>query len=188
MRHCTTSLKLISFLCLLQFIFLSMSAFAQEDQSKAITFLTGECRLQLAQGFFPCQKAVMWLELKNGRTVVSFFKDDVAYGLSGGRDRQPNPENYYLSIDTVRVTRKGTPDEAGEVEGECHFRSNKSASRFYFIRCDVYNRKLGFAWNFSLESIKSFDRKTSASLQTEMLRGYHQQKAQALQLLRKKCR
>ena len=144
---------------------LSMSAFAQEDQSKAITFFTGECRFQLVQGFFPCQKTVMWLELKNGRAVVSFFKDDVAFGLSGGRDRQPNLENYYLSVDTVRVTRKGKPDETGEVEGECHFRANRSASRFYFIRCDVYNRKVGFAWNFYLDSIESFDRKTFASPQ-----------------------
>ena len=54
--------------------FLSMNAFAQEHQSKAITFLTGECRFQLVQGFFPCQKTVMWLETKNGRTVVSFLK------------------------------------------------------------------------------------------------------------------
>jgi clan AA aspartic protease (TIGR02281 family) len=138
-----------------------------EDQSKAITFLTGECRFQLAQGFFPCQKAVMWLELKNGRTLVSFFMGDVAFGLSGGRDRQPNLENYYLSVDTVRVTRKGKPDETGEVEGECHFRLNRSASRFYFIRCDVYNRKVGFSWNFYLDSIESFDRKTFTSLQAQ---------------------
>jgi clan AA aspartic protease (TIGR02281 family) len=147
--------------------FLSMSAFAQEDQSKAITFLTGECRYQLVQGFLPCQNTVVWSEFKNGRTLVSFFRGDVAFGLSGGRDRQPNPENYYLSVDTVHVTQTGKPDETGEVEGECHFRLNRSASKFYFIRCDVYNRKVGFAWNFYLDSIGSFERKTFASPQVQ---------------------
>ena len=49
------------------------------------------------------------------------------------------------------------------MEGECHFRLNRSASKFYSIRCDVYNRKVGFAWNFYLDSIESFDRKTFAS-------------------------
>jgi hypothetical protein len=138
---------------------LSASAVAQDSQYKALTILTGECRFQVIQGFIPCQANVMWLELRNGRAIVSFFKDDTAFSLSGGRDRQPNPEDYYQSIDTVRVVRKGKPDENGEVEGECHFRLNRSASKFYFIRCDVYNRAAGFAWKFYLENIKSFERK-----------------------------
>jgi hypothetical protein len=39
------------------------------------------------------------------------------------------------------------------MEGECHFRMNKEATRFYDIQCDVYNRTKGSIYNFYLENI-----------------------------------
>ncbi len=148
----------------LAFVWLAMhalgtSAVAQEKQSNAVTFFAGECRFQILQGFFPCDSGVMWAEFGNGRAQVSFFKEGTAFLLAGGHDRQPDLENYYLSIDTVRVLQKGKPDQTGSVEGECHFRLNKEGTKFYFIRCDVYNRKVGFIWKFYLDNIKNFDRK-----------------------------
>jgi hypothetical protein len=47
-----------------------------------------------------------------------------------------------------------------DMEGECHFRLNKSATKFYDIKCDVYNRAKGSMYNFYLNKIIRFNRKT----------------------------
>jgi hypothetical protein len=52
---------------------------------KAITVFTGLCRFQLITGFFPCDSKVAYVELENGRSVVTFMKGDVLFSLSGGK-------------------------------------------------------------------------------------------------------
>jgi hypothetical protein len=83
------------------------------------------------------------------------------FELSGGKDRQPNLTNYYLSVDTLRIKR-GKDDwvEDRGMEGECHFRMNKEATKFFNIKCDIYNRSKGSMYNFYLEDIKNFSRET----------------------------
>jgi hypothetical protein len=103
---------------------------------------------------------VAFAELVNGRSVIMFQSGDATFTLSGGRDRQPNLENYYLSIDHFRLEQKGgAPAEDNNMEGECHFSLTKNGDRFYSIRCDIYNRRRGAAHNFYLENISKFDRK-----------------------------
>jgi hypothetical protein len=76
------------------------------------------------------------------------------FTLSGGKDRQPNLENYYLSIDTLRLEIKGKPEAVGHsMEGECHFNLNRDATKFFYVKCDVYNRTKGTIYNFYLDRI-----------------------------------
>ena len=121
----------------------------------------GKCRYQLVQGFFPCDEKLIWNALKNGRMVLSFITDKMLFHLSGGGDRQPNLENYYVSIDTFTMQKipGGEPARDERMEGECHFRLNKDASKFYDVKCDVYDRAKGLGGNFYLEGIRKFDRK-----------------------------
>jgi hypothetical protein len=55
----------------------------------------------------------------------------------------------------------GDADEIGDdgMEGECHFQMNKTATNFYSIKCDIYNRAKGTLYNFYLEKITKTDRK-----------------------------
>ena len=48
----------------------------------------------------------------------------------------------------------------GGMEGECHFNLNEDATKFFYIKCDVYNRKKGSYYKFYLENIHNFERKT----------------------------
>jgi hypothetical protein len=117
--------------------------------------LTGQCRFQLIRGFSACDSKVMFARLANGRSLVTFVKDQtIMFTLSGGPDRQPNLENYFLGIDTFRIT-KGNDDEVVDnaMEGECHFHMNKTATKFFFVKCDIYNRAKGTIYNFYLKNI-----------------------------------
>lgn len=51
-----------------------------------------------------------------------------------------------------------SPSEDNDMEGECHFPLNKEASKFFSVKCDIYNRRKSLNYNFFLESITSFDR------------------------------
>ena len=114
----------------------------------------GQCRYQLVAGFFPCGNLVAYNVLKNGRSLLMFWSDQAVYTLSGRKDRQPNLENYYLSIDTFRLKIKGKPEAVDHgMEGECHFALNRDATIFFYVKCDVYNRTNGAMYNFYLDRI-----------------------------------
>jgi hypothetical protein len=103
---------------------------------------------------------VAWAELKNGRSLLTFITGNTLFFLSCGKDRQPNLENYYLSVDTLRMKLdSGRTAEDHNMEGECHLQLNNQATKFYNIRCDIYDRARKLGYNFYLEHIKKFDRK-----------------------------
>ncbi|MBA4121323.1 MAG: hypothetical protein H0X72_02520 [Acidobacteria bacterium] len=135
-----------------------------ETSGNHFAALTGKCRFQLIEGFFPCNSKVAFVQSANGRSLITFIKREkgreILFTLSGGSDRQPNLENYYLSIDTFRM-KNGDDDEVGDdgMEGECHFRMNKTATNFFSVKCDVYNRAKGTLYNFYLENITKTDHK-----------------------------
>lgn len=120
----------------------------------------GKCRYQLVQGFFPCNETMIWNALKNGRMVLSFITDQMLFHLSGSKDRQPNLENYYVSIDTFTMQKMPSREAVSDrsMEGECHFRLNRDATKFFDVKCDVYDRAKGSGSNFYLEGIRKFDR------------------------------
>ena len=83
--------------------------------------------------------------------------------FEGERDRQPNLENYFLSIDKTKfgLVSGGnvTKGVQGATEGECHILQNKEGNEFYEIKCDVFDRvKTGAEFNFYLTDITSFTR------------------------------
>jgi tetratricopeptide (TPR) repeat protein/predicted aspartyl protease len=83
----------------------------------------------------------------------------MSFSISGAGDRQPNLENYFQSIDRIRIMDGQKLQSETPMEGECHFHMNERATVFYFIHCDVYNRRKGVMFNFHLDNISSFDRK-----------------------------
>ncbi len=100
----------------------------------------------------------MWMVLKSGRSVLIFtyLKEDrqkVTFTLSGGHDRQPNLENYYLSIDTFQTWLDPEKPISTDVEGECHFSVSANANRYHYVRCTVYNRSEGVMFKFNLNNI-----------------------------------
>jgi hypothetical protein len=134
----------------------------------------GHCRFRIVQGFqmnkkfASCGSRVMFMNFRhNGRSFYQFFTSGPSYAFSGGSDRQPNLENYYLSIDHIRVaTAKNANSEVGAdttvitgMEGECHLRWIKEGTRAYELKCDVYNRETGSMFNFYLEKIKRSEHK-----------------------------
>ncbi len=137
-------------------------ALAQTPQQnlKRLTVFTGSCRLELLAGFFPCDPRVIYVELNNGRAFLTFSKENNSFTVSGGRDRQPNLENFYQALDTIRTaTSDVISAEDNQMEGECHFTLNKLATKFYSIRCDIYNRAKGSIYKFYLENIIKFNKK-----------------------------
>ena len=152
--------KLFCFLYLFFLIFWTTPSFAQEGGPQRIVVYTGDCRFQLITGFFPCDSKVVYTLLKNGRTLLAFMKGEDMFTVVGGADRQPNLENYYVSLDKL-IINKGEKVVATDpnMEGECHFRMNRDATKFYSIKCDIYNRSKGSLSNFYLENIRNFKRK-----------------------------
>lgn len=136
------------------------SAFAQNIDLKRLVVYTGKCRFQLIQGFFPCDSKVIYSLLRNGRTLIAFTKGEHMFTVVGGSDRQPNLENYYVSLDKIIVDKNGKQEaQDPNMEGECHLKMNREATKFYFIKCDIYNRSKGSVYNFYLENITGFNRR-----------------------------
>lgn len=68
-------------------------------------------------------------------------------------------ENYFLSVDTAKFGEASGKGAQGKVEGECHMRMNKDGSKYYEIKCDVFDRKAGIIFNFYLTDISGFEKK-----------------------------
>ena len=138
------------------------SAVANSEEVEGVrnhTLFTGTCRLQIVEGFFPCDEKVGFFELDNDRSFITFLKDGRVFTVSGGSDRQPNLNNYYLAIDTFRMTKDGKlTAEDKNMEGECHFELNDDASEFFSVKCDVFDRGKGASFKFYLENISSTQR------------------------------
>ena len=106
----------------------------------------------------------MFTNYKSHRSSFEFTGHDgqAIFVFEGGKESQPDLENYDLSIDQVKfgTVDKGKIDGVqGPAEGDCHMRLNKDASKFYEIKCDVFERKTGIVFNFYLVDITDFEKK-----------------------------
>src|SRR4029077_12728843 len=70
------------------------SAPAGVGPTKNMATFVGRCRFQIVAGFFDCYPQTAFVPLSNGRSMIVFKAGDAMFPLSGGRDRQPNLENY----------------------------------------------------------------------------------------------
>ena len=155
MRH----LAFAVLFCLGAGVIPSNFANAQQELPKRLTAFEGKCRFQRVDKILPCEPKLLFVELRNGRAFITIFAEGYSWTLSGAGDRQPNLENYYQSIDTVRLMegRERKSEDKG-MEGECHFSLNAQATKFYSITCDVYNRAKGSTFKVYFEDITKFDR------------------------------
>ena len=123
----------------------------------------GTCKYKFLNrtSFFPCDPTVRFQNFTSHRSAFTFTVQDLAiFIFSGGKDRQPNLENYFLSVDNAKFAQSGKGVQ-GKVEGECHMRMNKDGSKYYEIECDVFDRKTGLIFNFYLTEISDFERQGS---------------------------
>jgi hypothetical protein len=120
---------------------------------KDLTIFTGQCRFRIVTGSMPCDAKAAWINLQNGRSLLAFSSGEILFHLSGGKDRQPNLESYYLSIDSLGIHSPDVDAVARDLEGECHFSLNKAATQFFFIKCDIFNRFRGEKYNFTFDRI-----------------------------------
>ena len=151
--------RLIAAFSLIFILVGGQTALAEDASLKRLTVFTGTCRLQIVSGFFPCDPKVSYVELTNGRAFLTFSEKNTSFSVTGGTDRQPNLEDFYQGVDTLRMSAEGKEDAVDQgMEGECHFKLNRAATKFYFIKCDIYNRSKGSKYNFYLENITGFSK------------------------------
>jgi len=127
-----------------------------------VVFAKGKCTYKLtpvSQSFIPCNPSVVNTVYTHGRSSIHFTKEDAFFSFSGGRDRQPNLENYILQVDSVYFGMGGKEVRA-PAEGECHIRLHKQGVRYREIRCEVYNRAAGMGWNFYLRNVTDTEHKS----------------------------
>jgi hypothetical protein len=126
----------------------------------------GTCKAKFLnrEEFIPCDPIVHFTNYDNHRSTFEFSsnKGAVVFVFEGGRDKQPDLENYELVVDKVRFgeVRDGKVDGAeGSAEGGCHVRMNKDASEFYEIKCDAFSRQARLVFNFYLTEITQFEKR-----------------------------
>jgi hypothetical protein len=137
--------------CAIVFTLVSAFAMAEDTDWKSVARITGQCKYKLFREvpYVDCDPNILYGALSNGRVVFIFTSTSpgrkTTYTLSGGSDRQPRLEDYYLTIDKFRMMLTRPQPETVEVpyEGECHMHSDKSGLRISLLECDGYNRQTG---------------------------------------------
>ena len=129
-----------------------VSTFAMADtQWKSTVRIMGQCKYRLFREapYVDCDPNLLYGTLSSGRVVFIFTSTSpgrkTTYTFSGGSDRQPRLEDYYLSIDKFRMILTGLQPDTIEVpyEGECHMHSDKSGLHIRLLECDGFNRQAG---------------------------------------------
>lgn len=138
---------------------------AKARTNYAATF-HGSCKAKFLNrdSFMPCDSSVTFSNYGNGRSSFEFSAGNGSSVVifEGGKDRQPDLENYELILDKTllgKMANGKVEGKQGQVEGSCSMRMNKDASVFYEIRCDAFARDLGLVFNFYLENIDRFEKK-----------------------------
>ncbi len=126
---------------------------------REIVDFKGECRLNVSDGFITCNDSVSWV-LGHRSASFTFSVGQIMYVLTGIGSRQNDSENYYQVISAIQVWNNRTPQKHyNDMDGFCHLRSNKDATKFFFVKCIVNNPESDEVYRFYLEKIRSFSRK-----------------------------
>jgi hypothetical protein len=151
----------LNYIVPLLFFTTMIPVFGQTAEPKTIVGLNGQCEFTMVDPTapLPCQRGVLWMILQNGLSIVVFAEGNnrTTFALSGGRDRQPDPEDYYLGIDTFRMIYSGKETVDNGMEGECHFNLNEDGTKYYYIKCLIYNRRIGTIFHFDLNNVTDFN-------------------------------
>lgn len=122
----------------------SIGAAHAQGRPTILAAFEGTCKCKLIAGWFPCSPKVGDSALPNGRSFVQFEAEDKQFAFSGGYDRQPDINDLFLTVDTVRILRGGRQLAIDDrMEGECHLVFNDDASAFESVHCDAWDRAKG---------------------------------------------
>lgn len=87
-----------------------------------------------------CNDKALYTLYKEGGYSLLLSSAGLSYVLGGNSDRQPTLENYYTNIKTINILKGNELIETrNNLNGECHMKMNKQATRFYFIHCEIYD-------------------------------------------------
>lgn len=112
----------------------------------------GDCKFRVGQNWQDCREPIIYSLLQNGRSLIQFLTGDDVIALSGGSDHQPDLNDLYIDIDTLRITKSGEEPLVSQVNGQCHMNGNNDASQIYYFNCDVGNVSV------RVENIKYYER------------------------------
>jgi hypothetical protein len=137
--------------------FIGAAPVIAETHKPVLAVFTGTCSSRLpgvSTKTVPCDSKVSFIVIGNGRSFVRFSSGDMSLAFTGGRDRQPNLNNYYLSVDTVQMIEgRKTVAVDKRMEGECHMTLSDDGSEYGLVHCDAYNRRRGTGFFFHLDNI-----------------------------------
>jgi hypothetical protein len=130
------------------------TAFGSEKWNlQAVTTMSGDCRLQAAQDSTDCKGAVMWTEFKNGRTMLSFYRNNLSYTVSGDTTAEPVNRQYRQLIDTMRFFDGAKMLHEDDVQGECLFDLKANT-----LKCDVSDTRDRTRYTFAFGNIHNINR------------------------------
>jgi hypothetical protein len=123
-------------------------------------FFRGDCTMTLLAGPIPCDQYLTYTVVGNGRSLFVFTEgDNSAIAMSGGSEKQPVLTGYYLNIDTIRVVDHGKEGPRdNNMTGECHINLSADATKFYYVRCIVWDRGRQMQMKFDLDNIQGFEK------------------------------
>jgi hypothetical protein len=75
------------------------------------------------------------MHLPNGRTNFNLTTPNGAIMLSGGTDSQPDPTNYILEVDTIRVVRGDGRSDGFRVKGRCTMSVSVDGDYVHSLSC-----------------------------------------------------
>ena len=132
------------------------TARAQNDANpEHIVVAEGVCKYRIVNpNFFDCDRSVMLMRFRNHRGVYIFHKEKHTWTFSGV-ERQPDVEDYYINIDTVRMDNL---EKHNDISGECHSISNKDNSMIYQITCTAVDSTSAMSFDFTVTNVGHVER------------------------------
>ena len=127
MRHSAIPMVLAALLS-------SASAAAQKSKNPihTVVILDGECDFRIDGQKLECDGKLVYTKFANHRVAFTGFPTLLAgVDFSGGRDIQPVPESYMLTVDHL-ILSGGTIVAA---DGFCSMENSTDAQRVYKVEC-----------------------------------------------------
>ncbi len=140
----------------LKAIFLLLAIFAStstDATAQQIVEFRGNCTFTLNDTEIKrCDPIMTYVNYNTLGIEFIFFVKDRAFVFLGSGDRQPNIENYYLSINEMKF---GPPRrlDSRKVEGECRMKFNRNLKTPIFVDCLSFSRASGEKFHFKLRNV-----------------------------------
>lgn len=132
---------------------------AREWNLAAMTLFDGECRMQSGAETAPCKGTLMLTEFRNGRAMLTVYRDKNSYTFSGEAGRPSQTGAFRQPIDTMRFFEgPKLLQEDDAAKGACSLTPGDATTLFSAIRCELRTGK-GAHYQIAFENIRHADRK-----------------------------